>query len=90
VLIDLLSYRYNLCTGKYPFEGDNIYKLFENIGKGEYTIPEDVDALLSDLITGRFSISPPSQSVACLNLVSGMLQYKAEQRLSISQIRNHE
>jgi len=39
-------------TGKYPFEGDNIYKLFENIGKGEYTIPDEVDALLSSLIKG--------------------------------------
>ncbi|KAK2159643.1 hypothetical protein LSH36_149g04063 [Paralvinella palmiformis] len=43
---------YNIMTGKYPFEGDNIYKLFENIGKGEYTIPDEVDALLSSLIKG--------------------------------------
>ncbi|ELT96788.1 hypothetical protein CAPTEDRAFT_158801 [Capitella teleta] len=62
---------FNLCSGKYPFEGDNIYKLFENIGKGEYSIPEEMDSLLSDLITG-------------------MMQYKAEQRFTISQIRNHD
>ena len=47
-----LYFRYNITTGKYPFEGDNIFRLFENIGKGEYTIPEVCDALLSDLIKG--------------------------------------
>lgn len=46
-------FRYNITTGQYPFEGDNIYKLFENIGKGEYTIPEDVEPLLADLIKGK-------------------------------------
>ncbi|CAM5126124.1 unnamed protein product [Natator depressus] len=41
---------YNITTGLYPFEGDNIYKLFENIGKGDYTIPEDCGPPLSDLL----------------------------------------
>ena len=44
--------RYNITTGKYPFEGENIYKLFENIGKGEFTIPEGVDDTLADLLRG--------------------------------------
>jgi len=44
--------RYNITTGLYPFEGDNIYKLFENIGRGEYTIPANLDNLLADLIKG--------------------------------------
>ncbi|KFU99893.1 Serine/threonine-protein kinase STK11, partial [Pterocles gutturalis] len=43
---------YNITTGLYPFEGDNIYKLFENIGKGDYTIPEDCGPPLSDLLRG--------------------------------------
>ena len=51
---DLCVSRYNITTGKYPFEGDNIYKLFENIGKGEYTIPDDVEPLLANLIQGEF------------------------------------
>lgn len=46
-------YRYNITTGLYPFEGDNIYKLFENIGKGDYTIPEACGAPLSDLLRGK-------------------------------------
>ncbi|CAL1536439.1 unnamed protein product [Lymnaea stagnalis] len=46
---------YNITTGKYPFEGDNIYKLFENIGKGVYTIPEEVSDLLGDLLRGMLA-----------------------------------
>lgn len=47
--------RYNITTGLYPFEADNIYKLFECIGKGEFTIPTDVDSSLESLLRGRFS-----------------------------------
>lgn len=46
-------FRYNITTSLYPFEGDNIYKLFENIGKGDYTIPEECGPLLSDLLRGQ-------------------------------------
>lgn len=45
--------RFNITTGKYPFEGENIYKLFENIGKGEFTVPEGVDDLLAELLRGK-------------------------------------
>lgn len=50
-------YRYNITTSLYPFEGDNIYKLFENIGKGDYTIPEDCGPLLTDLLRGTQLLS---------------------------------
>lgn len=49
---------YNLTTSLYPFEGDNIYKLFENIGKGDYSIPEDCGPLLSDLLRGMLEYDP--------------------------------
>ena len=49
----LFVFRYNITTGLYPFEGENIYKLFENIGKGKYTIPESVDSILASLIEGE-------------------------------------
>uniref|UniRef100_A0A9J8CUJ7 Serine/threonine-protein kinase STK11 n=1 Tax=Cyprinus carpio carpio TaxID=630221 RepID=A0A9J8CUJ7_CYPCA len=49
---------YNITTSLYPFEGDNIYKLFENIGKGDYTIPEDCGPLLSDLLRGELLFTP--------------------------------
>ena len=62
---------FNMTTGKYPFEGDNVYKLFENIGKGEYTIPDEVDDLLSSLL-------------------QGMLQFDANARFTICQIRAHD
>ncbi|XP_057566465.1 serine/threonine-protein kinase STK11 isoform X3 [Hippopotamus amphibius kiboko] len=50
--------RYNITTGLYPFEGDNIYKLFENIGKGDYTIPGDCGPPLSDLLKGMLEYEP--------------------------------
>ena len=34
----------------YPFEGDNIYRLLENIGKGVWSVPEGLDPLLTDLL----------------------------------------
>ncbi|XP_011698803.1 PREDICTED: serine/threonine-protein kinase STK11 isoform X1 [Wasmannia auropunctata] len=43
---------YNITTGLYPFEGDNIYKLYENIGRGEYTVPKEVEEPLKSLIEG--------------------------------------
>nr|XP_040146702.1 serine/threonine-protein kinase STK11 isoform X1 [Ictidomys tridecemlineatus] len=49
---------YNITTGLYPFEGDNIYKLFENIGKGDYTIPGDCGPPLSDLLKGMLEYEP--------------------------------
>ncbi|CAB1456712.1 unnamed protein product [Pleuronectes platessa] len=49
---------YNITTSLYPFEGDNIYKLFENIGKGDFTIPEECGPLLSDLLQGMLEYDP--------------------------------
>uniref|UniRef100_A0A8C1SEK7 Serine/threonine-protein kinase STK11 n=1 Tax=Cyprinus carpio TaxID=7962 RepID=A0A8C1SEK7_CYPCA len=49
---------YNITTSLYPFEGDNIYKLFENIGKGDYTVPEECGPLLSDLLRGMLEYDP--------------------------------
>ncbi|XP_060037455.1 serine/threonine-protein kinase STK11 isoform X2 [Erinaceus europaeus] len=49
---------YNITTGLYPFEGDNIYKLFENISKGDYTIPGDCGPPLSDLLRGMLQYEP--------------------------------
>ncbi|XP_026273274.1 serine/threonine-protein kinase STK11 [Frankliniella occidentalis] len=43
---------YNITTGLYPFEGDNIFRLFENIAKGEYTIPDEIENPLRDLLHG--------------------------------------
>ncbi|CAG2181434.1 unnamed protein product, partial [Oppiella nova] len=49
---------FNLTTGKYPFEGDNIYRLFENISKCELIIPSDMDESLQSLIRGMLEKSP--------------------------------
>ncbi|XP_015758682.1 PREDICTED: serine/threonine-protein kinase STK11-like [Acropora digitifera] len=50
--------RFNITTGKYPFEGENIYKLFENIGKGEFTVPEGVSDSLASLLKGMLDANP--------------------------------
>lgn len=34
IILYVYSDRYNMIIGVYSFEGDNIFKLFENIGKG--------------------------------------------------------
>lgn len=49
--------RYNITTGSYPFEGDNIYRLLENIGKGVWCLPEGLDESLSDLLTKMLEIN---------------------------------
>lgn len=47
---------FNFVTGSYPFEGDTIFRLFENIGKGEFTVPKgDVDPVLESLIVGMLA-----------------------------------
>ncbi|XP_039251629.1 serine/threonine-protein kinase stk11-like [Styela clava] len=43
---------YNFCTGLYPYEGNNIYQLFENISKGSYTIPDECDEHLQTVLHG--------------------------------------
>ncbi|UJR27438.1 hypothetical protein I4U23_008727 [Adineta vaga] len=43
---------YNLVTGQLPFEADNIYLLFQTIGTGVYTIPDDIEPHLASLIHG--------------------------------------
>lgn len=51
-------FRYNLTTGLYPFEGDNIYRLFESIGKGDFTIPKEIEEPLRGLIIGMLQKDP--------------------------------
>jgi len=44
---------YNFVTGEYPFEGDTIFRLFENIAKGEFNVPRpEIDSVLESLIHG--------------------------------------
>jgi serine/threonine-protein kinase 11 len=54
----VLFCRYNITTGLYPFEGDNIYRLFENIGKGEFSIPSEIENPLRALLEGMLQKDP--------------------------------
>ncbi|XP_018321147.1 serine/threonine-protein kinase STK11-like isoform X2 [Agrilus planipennis] len=84
---------YNITTGKYPFEGDNVYRLFENIGKGDFTVPEDIDCTLQNLINGmlrkdpgdRFSIKQIRQHDWCIRKPS-----KCGQAVPIPPLRGDE
>lgn len=49
---------YNFCTGDYPFEGETIFKLFENIGKGEFSVPTYVDRVLESLLRSMLAKEP--------------------------------
>lgn len=49
---------YNITTGLYPFEGDNIYKLLENIGKCEWTPPDWLEPRLADLLVNILRADP--------------------------------
>lgn len=54
---------YNITTGRYPFEGESIYKLFESISKCEYVIPDEIDESLQKLLRGWYPCLP-AQAVA--------------------------
>jgi serine/threonine-protein kinase 11 len=49
---DVITCRYNLVTGRYPFDGDNIFNLFENISKCHYEMPDDISYDLASLLRG--------------------------------------
>lgn len=54
----VLFLRYNITTGLYPFEGENVYKLFENIGRGEFSIPSEIENPLRALLEGMLQKEP--------------------------------
>jgi len=47
-----------MSTGGYPFEGDTIFLLFENIGRGVFTIPPSIDTDLANLLRGMLAHDP--------------------------------
>jgi serine/threonine protein kinase len=52
---------YNLVTGTLPFEADNIYLLFQAIGKGVYTIPDDIEPHLTSFLRGLLHVDKISR-----------------------------
>ncbi|GIY94739.1 hypothetical protein CEXT_560761 [Caerostris extrusa] len=46
---------------KYPFEGDSIYKLYENIAECDVIIPTELESSLQDLLEGMLQKEPDSR-----------------------------
>ena len=91
----MLFHRFHFTTGKFPFEGDNVYKLFSVISTGIFTIPQELPPLLQDLIKGERIIHLCLLVYLFIYLFimiyysSGMLHKQADNRLSIPEIRKH-
>jgi serine/threonine-protein kinase 11 len=58
---------FNITTGQYPFDGDTIFLLFENIARGEFVIPENVDTSLASLLKGMLHVDQNLRfSIQCI------------------------
>ena len=78
--------RYNMISGKYPFDGETIYALFDNIAKGEYVLPAEAsDPILKSLLAGR--------CLVCVwfptHIFIGILDKDPEKRSSLDEIAQH-
>ncbi|XP_042216092.1 serine/threonine-protein kinase stk11-like [Homarus americanus] len=49
---------FNLTSGKYPFEGENMFRLFENICEKPLVVPEELDPVLKSLLEGMLVKDP--------------------------------
>lgn len=49
---------FNLTSGKYPFEGENMFRLFENICEKPLVLPEELDPVLISLLEGMLVKDP--------------------------------
>uniref|UniRef100_A0A5S6QJB9 non-specific serine/threonine protein kinase n=1 Tax=Trichuris muris TaxID=70415 RepID=A0A5S6QJB9_TRIMR len=48
---------YNFVSGLYPFDGENVFRLYENICQLPLTLPPDTEPLLGDLLSGMLEKS---------------------------------
>ncbi|KAF6019612.1 STK11 [Bugula neritina] len=48
---------YRMCTTQYPFDGETICKLYDNIAKAEYTVPDHLSDKAKVLIKGMLAKS---------------------------------
>ncbi|KAK3852718.1 hypothetical protein Pcinc_040707 [Petrolisthes cinctipes] len=49
---------YNLTSGKYPFEGENVFRLFENICETPLMVPPELDPALTSLLEAMLVKDP--------------------------------
>lgn len=60
---------YNFVTGNYPFNADNVFKLYRKIGEGKYIIPDYLPENLKNLLEGmlQYEFENRLSSQDCLN-----------------------
>ncbi|MCL4121354.1 UNVERIFIED_CONTAM: hypothetical protein GTU68_054871, partial [Idotea baltica] len=49
---------YNMCSGEYPFDGVNVFRLYESICEKPISIPSDLDSTLQKLLEGMLVKDP--------------------------------
>jgi len=52
---------YVMTIGRFPFKGNNMVQLFENISSGKYDIPDWVENNLRNLLTNIININPENR-----------------------------
>ena len=65
-------HRFHFTTGRFPFEGENVYKLFGVISAGVFEMPPDLSPLLKDLLRGMYlpcSYREATRKQKCLDVV---------------------
>lgn len=60
---------YNFVTGNYPFNADNVFKLYRKIGEGTFIIPDYLPENLKDLLAGmlQYDFEKRLTSKECLS-----------------------
>lgn len=88
-ITNLFTLSYNITTGCYPFEGDNIYRLLENIGKGAWSVPEGMFYCFISTLKNCQYFPTLGLDPLLTDLLINMLKFDSKDRYSIQQIRNH-
>ncbi|CAK9302283.1 unnamed protein product [Gordionus sp. m RMFG-2023] len=68
---------FNLTTGLYPFKGENIYKLFENIAKGNFIIPHGIDVDLQNLLIDDWDFGISNKTANFYRNLSHEIKYQS-------------
>lgn len=57
-ILTLYLDRYNMCSGEYPFDGANVFRIYESIREKPVEIPKKLDLTLQKLLEGMLTKDP--------------------------------